>query len=71
MARNVRQVSRFMDEIINDAETDDIRNGFLLSQLNSVNGRSEPRGRLYLQTEMLSDSLPDHLPNKRNLVITV
>jgi PhoH-like ATPase len=31
VARNVRQVSRFIDEIINDAETDDINKGLALN----------------------------------------
>ncbi len=66
VARNVRQVSRFMDEIINDAESEDITQGMLLSKIKGVNGRSEPSGRLYLQTEVLPDNLPEHLPGKQN-----
>ncbi len=64
VARNVRQVSRFIDEIINDAETEAINTGLELSKIKHLNGHSDPRGRLMLQTEILSDSLPDHLPGK-------
>ncbi len=64
VARNVRQVSRFMDELINDAESDEISNGLELSSINYVNGHGVPNGRLFLQTEILPDHLPDHLPGK-------
>jgi PhoH-like ATPase len=64
VARNVRQVSRFIDEIINDAETDDIDNGLELNSARQLNGHSEPCGRLFLQTQILPDNLPDNLPGK-------
>jgi len=64
VARNVRQVSRFIDEIINDAETDDIDKGLELTSARQLNGQSEPCGRLYLQTQILPDSLPESLPGK-------
>ena len=64
VARNVRQVSRFIDEIINEADTEAINNGLELSKITHLNGHGEPCGRLFLQTEILADSLPDHLPGK-------
>lgn len=64
VARNVRQVSRFIDEIINEAGTDDISNGLKLTSALQLNGHDEPCGRLFLQTQILSDSLPDSLPGK-------
>lgn len=64
VARNVRQVSRFIDEIINDAETDDIENGLVLSSVKQLNGHDTPEGRLYLQTQIMPDSLPENLPGK-------
>ncbi len=64
VARNVRQVSRFIDEIINDAETDDINNGLGLNSARTLNGNIEPCGKLYLQTQILPDSLPESLPGK-------
>jgi len=64
VARNVRQVSRFIDEIINDAAADDINNGLELNSARTLNGNVEPSGRLYLQTQILADSLPESLPGK-------
>ena len=64
VARNVRQVSRFLDELMNDAENDDITNGLLLGDIQPLNNQDIPAGRLYLQTEILPDNLPEHLPGK-------
>ncbi len=64
VARNVRQVSRFIDEIINDANTDEIDNGLELNSARTLNGHAKPCGRLYLQTQILPDSLPETLPGK-------
>jgi PhoH-like ATPase len=64
VARNVRQVSRFIDEIINDAKTDDIENGLVLNSARQLNGNKEPGGRLFLQTQILPVSLPVSLPGK-------
>lgn len=64
VARNVRQVSRFIDEIINATGTDDINNGLQLTSILQHNGHSEPCGRLFLQTQILADSLPESLPGK-------
>ncbi len=64
VARNVRQVSRFIDEIINDADTENIEHGLELNSILKANGHSEPCGRLFLQTQILPDSLPDSLPGK-------
>ncbi len=64
VARNVRQVSRFIDEIINTAGTEDISNGLQLSSALQLNGHSEACGRLFLQTQILPDSLPESLPGK-------
>jgi PhoH-like ATPase len=66
VARNVRQVSRFIDEIISAAGTDDINNGLELNTALHLNGRSEASGRLFLQTQMLPDSLPENLPGKNS-----
>lgn len=64
VARNVRQVSRFIDEIINDATTDEIDKGLELNSARTINGNATPCGRLYLQTQILPDSLPQTLPGK-------
>ncbi len=68
VARNVRQVSRFIDELIGTAGADDIAAGLDLGGVKFANGQGQSEagaaGRLYLQTEILPDSLPDHLPGK-------
>jgi len=53
VARNARQASRFLDEIVS-ASRGDIREGIELAPHNG--GR--PSGRLYLQTEAIAGSLP-------------
>ncbi len=58
----MRQVSRFIDEIISAAGTDDINNGLELNTALHLNGHSQASGRLFLQTQMLPDSLPANLP---------
>jgi len=64
VARNVRQASRFIDDIINSAGTDDISKGLKLSAPLNQNENNESRGRLFLQTQILPDSLPASLPGK-------
>ena len=64
VSRNVRQVSRFIDEIISDANTDDIDAGLELKSSRQLNGHTEPCGHLYLQTQILPDKLPETLPGK-------
>ena len=66
VARNVRQASRFIDDIINTAGTDDINNGLELTSTLQLNGYSDPCGRLFLQTQILPDSLPASLPGKNS-----
>ena len=64
VARNVRQVSRFIDEIINSADSEDIHNGLQLHDALHLNGHSEASGRLFLQTQIMPDTLPESLPGK-------
>jgi PhoH-like ATPase len=66
VARNVRQVSRFIDEIINAAGTDDINNGLQLNTALHLNGHSDACGRLFLQTHIMPDNLPETLPGKNS-----
>ena len=49
VARNTRQVSRFLDELINEEDSDAIENGLTLSEVNFNNGSGKPQGRLFLQ----------------------
>jgi PhoH-like ATPase len=62
-ARNVRQVSRFLDEIMRDATKKDIDRGLALPASAPINhGKRPPVGRLFFQTQLLESMLPDSLP---------
>ena len=62
-ARNVRQVSRFLDELMRDATKKEIDRGLALPAGVQVNhGKRPPAGRLFFQTQLLDSSLPDGLP---------
>ena len=64
-ARNVRQVSRFLDELMQGAEKADIDRGLPLptaatSAVGNGNGpKAKPSGRLFFQTQTLDTSLPE------------
>ncbi len=64
VARNVRQVSRFLDELIDDEDTGTIEKGLVLNKLRIDNGSASPQGRLFLQTQTLTNELPSSLPGK-------
>jgi PhoH-like ATPase len=57
VARNARQATRFLDEIVSGLEAD-IAVGAPLG----VHGRREAGGRLFLQTEAIAGDLPARLP---------
>jgi PhoH-like ATPase len=66
-ARNVRQVSRFLDELMATATKDQIDRGIALHdahlQHGVPNGHSaKPTGRLFFQTRVLNGGLPQSLP---------
>jgi len=62
-ARNVRQVSRFLDEIMRDATKAEIDRGLPLPNGAVVNhGKKPPEGRLFFQTQLLDSALPAGLP---------
>jgi PhoH-like ATPase len=62
-SRNVRQVSRFLDELMRDATKDEIDRGLPLPASQSGNHGKQPcSGRLFFQTRQLSSALPDYLP---------
>lgn len=66
-SRNVRQVSRFLDELMRDASRDKIEAGLPLpSNLIGNHGKAGASGRLFFQTQRLSGSLPDTLPGNSN-----
>lgn len=57
VARNARQVSRSLDQLIGDVEND-ISEGILLSKL----GNKEAKGHLLFQTKLQHVNLPEGLP---------
>jgi PhoH-like ATPase len=62
-ARNVRQVSRFLDELMANATKEQIDRGLELPAGRSGNhGKKPPQGRLFFQTRRLAAGLPDTLP---------
>ena len=62
-ARNVRQVSRFLDELMANATKEQIDKGLELPSGRSGNhGKKPPTGRLFFQTRRLAAGLPDTLP---------
>ncbi len=61
VARNVRQVSRFLDELMAGASKEEIDLGLLLPALPG-DGRRPPGGRLYFQTRTIPSVLPVSLP---------
>lgn len=63
VARNVRQVSCFIDELLKGRSQEDIKEGLPLSQLQS-SGQNESAldGRLYFQTQQMTAALPDSMP---------
>ncbi len=64
-SRNVRQVSRFLDELMRDATKEQIDRGLLLPSGYSGNhGKKVSSGRLYFQTRQLEAALPAFLPGQ-------
>jgi PhoH-like ATPase len=66
-ARNVRQVSRFLDEIMQDADKAEIDGGLpiptaLSGNGNSKGGKGPPSGKIFFQTRNLQGKLPAELP---------
>jgi PhoH-like ATPase len=64
VARNTRQVSRFLDELINDEDSEAIENGLALNKIHFSNGTISSQGRMFLQTQTLANELPSSLPGK-------
>jgi PhoH-like ATPase len=67
-SRNVRQVSRFLDDLMRDATKDQIDAGLALENLFGANTSAAAAksvrtpGRLFFQTRQLTSALPDYLP---------
>ena len=66
VARNVRQVSRFLDELMSDIGVDKIEQGIPLNDRGLVEDLdTEKFGRLFFQTHMLTAALPDALAGNK------
>src|SRR3974390_3749348 len=64
-SRNVRQVSRFLDDMMRDATKEHIDRGLQLPSGYSGNhGKKPSTGRLFFQTRRLASALPDSLPGQ-------
>ncbi|MCO7223001.1 PhoH family protein [Pleionea sp. CnH1-48] len=62
VARNVRQVSRYLDELMNGANSTEISQGISLEGSPYVNDEKTREGRIFFQTKEHADSLPANLP---------
>jgi PhoH-like ATPase len=64
VARNVRQVSRFLDQLMHEASKEEIDVGLPINPLNESNGGyvAPATGRLFFQTSLLELNLPESLP---------
>ena len=66
-SRNVRQVSRFLDELMRNATREQIESGLALpSHLSGNHGKAPSTGRLFFQTQQLHITLPENLPGHGN-----
>jgi PhoH-like ATPase len=66
-SRNVRQVSRFLDELMRNATREQIELGLALpSHLSGNHGKAPSTGRLFFQTQQLNITLPENLPGHGN-----
>src|SRR6201993_4813611 len=64
-SRNVRQVSRFLDDMMRDATKGQIDLGLKLPSGYSGNhGKRPSSGRLFFQTRQLTSALPESLPGQ-------
>lgn len=65
VSRNVRQVSRFIDNVINGATADEIDQGLEMQQQAISTNKSPHVGKLFLQTEDVDAELPEQLPGNK------
>ncbi|MEN8720983.1 MAG: PhoH family protein [Oceanococcaceae bacterium] len=64
-ARNVRQVSRTLDELLSGRSQKDIEAGIPLTDLEGISQSTTCTGRLFLQTREMSGPLPPMLPGNK------
>ena len=63
VARNVRQVSRFIDDMMSSSGAENLKDGLPLTSYASVEN-GEVSGRLFFQTHTLDHALPTSLPGE-------
>ncbi len=66
VARNARQASRFMDELMAGIATSEIQDGIPLEQNTPLNAKKAPHGCLFFQTRIMEASLPSTLPGSKS-----
>ncbi|MSR14137.1 MAG: PhoH family protein [Gammaproteobacteria bacterium] len=64
VARNARQVSRFLDDLLDAADRTAIEQGLLLPSPGNGMTTQPPSGRLFLQTNEMNATVPMGLPGK-------
>ncbi len=63
VSRNVRQASRFLDELIHGASYKSISEGLPIARIeHNPNGETPYDGRLYFQTQQMANHLPESMP---------
>ncbi|WP_144393423.1 PhoH family protein [Pleionea sediminis] len=65
VARNVRQVSRYLDELMNGATGEEIEQGIRLADSPYANDEKTREGRIFFQIREHQDALPDTLPGTK------
>ena len=65
VSRNVRQVSRFIDSVINGATSDEIDHGLEMQQQVTLVNKETHSGKLFLQTKDVNAELPEQLPGNK------
>lgn len=66
VSQNVRQVSRFLDELMLKIEDpDDIADGIPLPSVGVNDETKKPHGRLFFQTTQVAQNLPKELPGSK------
>ena len=63
VARNARQASRFLDDLLRDVDANNIEQGIELPHASET--VPEKIGRLFLQTQSLHEDLPESLPGDK------
>ena len=63
VARNARQASRFLDDLLRDVDADNIEQGIELPHGSETT--PDKIGRLFLQTQSLREDLPESLPGDK------